>query len=79
MPLVEEARSQNITAVSKIADFLNARGHRPARGDKWTAAALRRPLARANEIIALRDEDRRRQEEAITLEANLKNPEWGMW
>ncbi|GLK76176.1 hypothetical protein GCM10008171_14300 [Methylopila jiangsuensis] len=79
VPLVEEARSQNITAVSKIADFLNARGHRPARGDSWTAAALRRPLARVDEIIAAREEDRRRQEVALTLEENLKNPNWGMW
>ncbi|GLK68910.1 recombinase family protein [Hansschlegelia plantiphila] len=79
VPLVEEARLQDITAVSKIADFLNARGHRPARGDKWTAAALRRPLARASEIIAARDKERRSQEEAIALEANLKNPNWGMW
>lgn len=57
VPFIKEARSQNITAVPKIADFLNARGLRTARGDTWTAAALRRPLARVDQIIAAREKE----------------------
>jgi DNA invertase Pin-like site-specific DNA recombinase len=43
--VIEEIRSAGVFGLNKIADCLNKRGEKSARGGKWTGTAVRRVLA----------------------------------
>lgn len=62
---------------------MNARGHPPARSGKGTAAALRPPLKRVDELIRQQmqvlEDVRRRKEKEAEFERNKDLPNYGMF
>ncbi|NEU14438.1 recombinase family protein [Methylobacterium sp. BTF04] len=67
-PVISKLREEGRTTAKEIADGLNLRGLRTARGEDWNEGNVRRLLQRVAEI-------HRAQEEAKDQE----NPNWGMW
>jgi hypothetical protein len=49
LPIVEAIRRSGISTLAGIAEALNARGLRSARGDKWHISLVQGVLARASE------------------------------
>lgn len=49
---IREIQGTGVATLSKIADCMNKRGEKTARGGKWTATAVRRVLRGKNELTA---------------------------
>jgi len=50
LPIIDALRASGVTTLSGLAEALNARGERTARGARWHATSVRNLLARAEEV-----------------------------
>ncbi len=49
LPIIKEARASGATSLQRIADALNARGVRTARGGQWHPTTVRNVILRAQD------------------------------